>query len=69
MDGATLKAGAVTGVQTTKSPVGLARALLEKGPPVFLWGENADAYARAARTEAGFQEWLAREVFGQRAAA
>lgn len=26
-------------------------------------------YARAARTEAGFQEWLAREVFGQRAAA
>ncbi len=47
MDGATLKAGAVTGVTTTRSPVTLARTLMEKGPPVFLWGPNADAYARA----------------------
>ena len=27
------------------------------------------AYARLAKTDSGFQEWLAREVFGQRAAA
>ena len=61
MDGATLKAGAVTGVQTTKSPVGLARALLEKGPPVFLWGENADAYARAAGLEQVPNSWFITE--------
>ena len=61
MDGATLKAGAVTGVTTTKSPVALARAVLEKGPPVFLWGPNADAYARAAGLEQVPNSWFITE--------
>ncbi len=47
MDGETLKAGAVTGVATTRSPVTLARTLMDKGPHVFLAGSAADGYARA----------------------
>lgn len=50
-DGATLKAGAVTGVSTTRAPVSLARTLMEKGPHVFLGGAAADAYAREAGLE------------------
>ena len=46
-EGATLKAGAVTGVTTTLSPVTLARTLMDKGPHVFLAGPATDAYARA----------------------
>ncbi len=46
MDGNTLAAGAVTGVSTTKSAVGLARAVLEKSPHVFLSHEGADLFAR-----------------------
>ena len=58
MDGATLAAGAVTGVTTTRSPVTLARTLMEKGPPVFLWGPNADAYARANGLAQVPNEWF-----------
>jgi beta-aspartyl-peptidase (threonine type) len=46
MDGATRRAGAVTGVTTTQSPVALARKLMETGPHVFLAGAAADAFAR-----------------------
>lgn len=46
MDGATRRAGAVTGVTTTLSPIALARTLMDKGPHVFLAGPAADAYAR-----------------------
>lgn len=48
MDGQTLKAGAVTGVATTKNPVSLARVLMERGPHVFLAGAAADSHAKAA---------------------
>ena len=61
MDGATLKAGAVTGVKTTKSPVALARALMEKGPPVFLWGGNADTFAAAAGLPQVPNDWFITE--------
>ncbi|WP_448586379.1 isoaspartyl peptidase/L-asparaginase family protein [Thermaurantiacus sp.] len=46
MDGATRRAGAVTGVTTTRSPIALARKLMETGPHVFLAGPAADAFAR-----------------------
>lgn len=47
MDGATRRAGAVTGVMTTKSPVQLARKLMDTGPWVFLAGRPTDEWARA----------------------
>mgnify|MGYP000067780455 CR=1 FL=1 len=47
MDGATRRAGAVTGVMTTRSPVRLARALMDTGPWVFLAGRPTDEWARA----------------------
>jgi beta-aspartyl-peptidase (threonine type) len=47
MDGATRRAGAVTGVMTTRSPVQLARALMDTGPWVFLAGRPTDEWARA----------------------
>ena len=47
MDGKTLAAGAVTGAMTTKSPITLARKLMEKGPHMFLSGPAADAFAKA----------------------
>ena len=49
--GETLAAGCVTGVSSVKNPVSLARALLEKGPHVFLAGPSADVYAASAGLE------------------
>jgi len=46
MDGKSLATGAVTGVTTTKSPIALARRLMEKGPHVFLAGSAADSFAK-----------------------
>jgi L-asparaginase / beta-aspartyl-peptidase len=46
MDGATLKAGAVAGVTTTRNPITLARAVMERTRHVFLIGEGADTFAR-----------------------
>lgn len=46
MDGATRKAGAVAGLERTKNPVLAARAVMEKGPHVFLAGEGAEQFAR-----------------------
>jgi len=46
MDGATLGAGAVTGVSTVKNPVLLARRVLEATPHVLLAGASAEAFAR-----------------------
>jgi beta-aspartyl-peptidase (threonine type) len=46
MDGATRACGAVTGVSRTKSPVQLARAVMEKSPHVLFMGVGADALAR-----------------------
>jgi L-asparaginase / beta-aspartyl-peptidase len=45
MDGATLEAGSVAGVQFTKNPISLARAVMEKTPYVMMAGPGADAFA------------------------
>lgn len=47
MDGATLRAGAVTLVTTVKNPVQLARLVMEKTRHVMLAGQGAEALARA----------------------
>ncbi|MGH8617440.1 MAG: isoaspartyl peptidase/L-asparaginase family protein [Burkholderiales bacterium] len=46
MDGATLAAGAVTGVTTAKNPVQLARLVMQRTPHVMLAGAGAEALAR-----------------------
>lgn len=46
MNGSTRAAGAVSGVATTKSPIALARAVMEKSPHVFLSREGADQFGR-----------------------
>jgi L-asparaginase / beta-aspartyl-peptidase len=46
MDGRDLNAGAVTGVTATRNPIGLARAVMERSPHVFLSGEGADLFSR-----------------------
>lgn len=46
MDGRTRAAGAVAGATTTRHPVALARAVMEKSPHVLLAGEGADQFAR-----------------------
>lgn len=46
MDGATLRAGAVTLVTTVKNPVQLARLVMEKTRHVLLAGHGAEALAR-----------------------
>ncbi|MES2120130.1 MAG: isoaspartyl peptidase/L-asparaginase [Pseudomonadota bacterium] len=46
MDGSNRRAGAVSGLRTTRAPISLARELLERGPHVFLSGHGADDFAR-----------------------
>jgi L-asparaginase / beta-aspartyl-peptidase len=45
MDGATLRAGAVSAVERCRNPVRLARALLDEGRTVMLTGPAADRFA------------------------
>lgn len=45
MDGATLRAGAVAGVQRVRNPVLLARAVMERSEHVLLFGAGAEAFA------------------------
>ena len=45
MDGKTLKAGAAAGVQRTRHPISLARAVMEKSPHVMLAGPGTDQFA------------------------
>lgn len=52
MDGATLKAGAVAGIQHTRHPIDLARAVMDKSPNVMYIGPGADAFA----VQAGLQQ-------------
>ena len=47
MDGNTLRAGSVADVQRIKNPILLARAVMEKSPPVMLAGEGAEAFAQS----------------------
>lgn len=47
MDGRTRAAGAVAAARTTRNPVRVARALLERGEFVLLAGRGADRYAES----------------------
>ena len=51
MDGASLKAGAVTLITTVKNPVKLARLVMERTDHVMLAGAGAEAFARAQGCE------------------
>lgn len=51
MDGATLSAGAVAGLSTTRHPISAARAVIEGSDHVLLGGEGADAFARSQGLE------------------
>lgn len=78
MDGATMRAGAVAGVGTTRNPVVLARAVMEHSRHVLLTGPGADQFAREQgipqvdpgyfRTEKRWQEYLAWKRDAQHAA-
>jgi len=46
MDGATRACGAVTGISRIRSPVQLARAVMEKSPHVLFMGAGAEALGR-----------------------
>ncbi|HZX72741.1 MAG TPA: isoaspartyl peptidase/L-asparaginase [Rhodanobacter sp.] len=46
MDGYTLKAGSVSGVEHVKNPILLARAVMEKTPYVMLSGAGAEEFAQ-----------------------
>ena len=59
MDGARRAAGAVAGVARTRSPVGLARAVMEHSPHVFLAGAGADGFAAERGLEAADADWFA----------
>ena len=61
MDGATRAAGAVTGLTTVRNPVRLARAVMARGPHVFLAGVGAEAFARAHGLETVDPAWFATE--------
>lgn len=45
MDGKTLQAGAVAGVQHVRNPIELARTVMEKSPHVMLVGAGAEEFA------------------------
>ena len=51
MHGENLDAGAVAGISTVKSPIALARAVMEDSPHVMLSGAGAEAFAQ----EQGFE--------------
>jgi beta-aspartyl-peptidase (threonine type) len=45
MDGRDLRAGAVTGLRHVKSPIGLARLVMDRSPHVMLAGQGAEEFA------------------------
>jgi beta-aspartyl-peptidase (threonine type) len=51
MDGSTLAAGAVTGLQHVKNPIELARMIMEKSPHVMLVGAGAEEFAKTQGVE------------------
>jgi beta-aspartyl-peptidase (threonine type) len=58
MDGCNRRAGAVAGLKTTRTPISLARLLMERGPHVFLSYEGADRMAREAGLEQVDNSWF-----------
>ena len=61
MDGATLRAGAVVGVQTVRNPISAARAVLERSAHVLLTGAGADQFAAEMGLETALPEWFRTE--------
>ncbi|VXC88553.1 isoaspartyl peptidase/L-asparaginase family protein [Sphingomonas sp. AX6] len=59
MDGRTRAAGAVAGVTHTKSPIALARRVMEDSPHVFLAGEGANIFSREKGLEQVDPSWFA----------
>jgi len=59
MDGATRAAGAVAAATHTKNPIRLARAVMQKGPHVFLSGAGADEFSRENGLEQVDPDWFA----------
>ncbi len=47
MDGATLKAGVVSGVRHIKNPIDAALAVMSNSPHVLLYGEGAEEFAKS----------------------
>src|SRR4051795_5833828 len=58
MDGRERRAGAVSGLRTTRAPISLARRLLDEGPHVFLSGKGADDFARLSGLEQVDNSWF-----------
>lgn len=58
MDGRTRAAGAVAGVTTVRSPITLARRLMEDGPHVMLAGEGAEEFAKEKGLEMVPNRWF-----------
>jgi beta-aspartyl-peptidase (threonine type) len=63
MDGRDRRCGAVAGLSTTRAPVSLARALMERGPHVLVSYEGADEMARGLGLEQVGNDWF---VTGER---
>ena len=59
MDGANRAAGAVAAATHTKNPIRLARAVMTKGPHVFLSGAGADEFSRENGLEQVDPDWFA----------
>jgi beta-aspartyl-peptidase (threonine type) len=58
MDGRGRDAGAVSGVTATKNPIGLARAVMERSPHVFLSRDGADCFSREQGLEQAPPAWF-----------
>lgn len=61
MDGATLEAGALTGLRTVKNPISLARSVMENSAHIFFSGDGAEEYADHAGVERVENEWFTTE--------
>ena len=58
MDGASRKAGAITGVRRVKNPILLAEAVMQDGRHVFLSGQGAEEFASDAGVELVDPAWF-----------
>jgi beta-aspartyl-peptidase (threonine type) len=58
MDGATLNAGAVAGVESVRNPILLARRVMEQSPHVLMVGDGAEAFAEEQGFEAVPNEYF-----------